>query len=166
MAAKAFRCNVHYCKVKYFRILNSILGKIDCKSSEHIITSLVSSFSLPVLLFGTETGFLSKHQQENLANAYNSIFMKIYGTFNKPIITLCQFYSGYLPFKYLLDLRMMNFFHRLSFGYTNSVEILFGWFGRNELLSLFNNYGIAEHDYPNKWKSIMWTSFETLCNNL
>ena len=103
VAGKAFRCNVQYCKVKYFRNFNSILGKIGCKSSEHIITSLVSSFSLPALFFGTETVFLIKHQQENLANAYNSIFMKIYGTFNKPIITLCQYYSGYLPFKYLLD---------------------------------------------------------------
>src|SRR5580693_2832015 len=73
--------------------------------------------------------------------------MKLYGTFNKPIITLCQYYSGNLPFKFLLDLKMMNFYHKMSFGYTTPAEILFRWFGKNELLDLFHNYDISENDH-------------------
>ena len=92
--------------------------------------------------------------------------MKLYGTFNKPVITLCQYYTGNLPFKFLLDLKMMNFYYKMSFGYASPAEILFRWFGKNELLSLFNTYNISENDHPDKWKSIMWTSFESLCYNL
>ena len=51
-SGRNFSCNMHCAKIKYFRCLNGILGKVGTSSSIDIILSLVSSFATPVLLYG------------------------------------------------------------------------------------------------------------------
>src|SRR5271165_454006 len=55
VAAKSFSCNMHEAKMKYFRSLNGILGKVGTDCALNVILSLVDAFATPVLLYGLES---------------------------------------------------------------------------------------------------------------
>ena len=56
-------------------------------------------------------------QIEKLAHPFNSVYTKLFSTFDKNVISLCQFYTGYLPLQYMLYLRMICFFDALCVCY-------------------------------------------------
>ena len=47
VSGKCFACNLHSCKIKFFRALNAILGKIGDMSALNLILSLTST---PILI--------------------------------------------------------------------------------------------------------------------
>ena len=152
--------------MKYYRSLNSILSKIETKSSIDVTLSLVSSFSSPVLLYGLESCSLSVSQIEKLAHPFNSVYTKLFSTFDKNVISLCQFYTGYLPLQYMLDLRMIRFFDALCVlpNEESPAKLLFKWFGEGEYNAVCNKHNIVATDSYNACKRKVWCSFETLCN--
>src|SRR5271163_3889607 len=111
VANKNFKCDVHNAKIEFYRSLNGILGKVGTKTSISVTLSLVNSYANPVLLFGLETGCLNKTQIDKLSHTFNSIYMKLFSSFDKSVISLCQFYIGQLPLHFLLDLRYLQFMH-------------------------------------------------------
>jgi len=110
VSAKTFKINLHQAKMKYFRSLNDILGKVGTTCPINVTLSLVNSFATPVLLYGLETACLNLSEVKSLNYPFSSIFVKLFSTFNNTIIQECQYYTGYLPLKYLLYLRCLNFF--------------------------------------------------------
>ena len=75
VAGKHFACNLHHCKLKYFRALNSILSKIGNMSALNLILSLTSSNCFPILMYGLEAMCLSKTQINRHLFAYNFVFL-------------------------------------------------------------------------------------------
>jgi len=59
--------------------------------------------------------------------------MKLFETYDLKTVRQCQFYSGFLPFKYLFDLNRMNFYLMLNASHVNCASILFHWFGQSEV---------------------------------
>jgi len=59
--------------------------------------------------------------------------MKLFETYDLKTITQCQFYSGFLPFSYLLESKSINFYLMLNDSHINPASILFHWFGQNEV---------------------------------
>jgi len=160
---KIFKCNTHNAKMKYFRSLNGVLGKIGTSSSIDVTLSLISSFCTPVLLYGLDTGCLSKAQINRLNYPFSSVFTKLFSTFNKNIIIQCQYYTGYLPLKYILDLRFLNFVTGLNNAMHSPAYILFKMFGEKELLSVANVYNINLTDSCRLRKIKIWNSFKNEC---
>jgi len=76
---------------------------------------------------------LNKSQINHVTFPYNSGFMKLFATYDLKTITQCQFYSGFLPFNYLFDLKRMNFYSMLNDSHANPATNLFHWFGQNEV---------------------------------
>jgi len=65
VSGSTFKCDPHNAKMKYFRCLNGILGKIGTTTPIDVSLSLVASFST-VLLYGFDSGCLSNAQIEKL----------------------------------------------------------------------------------------------------
>jgi len=59
MSTQSFKCNMHEPKIKYFRSLNGILGKVGMSCSLNIVLSLVNSSATPVLLYALEIACLA-----------------------------------------------------------------------------------------------------------
>jgi len=149
-------------KMKYFRSLNGILGKVGTSTAIDVTLSLVSSFFIPILLFGLETGCLSKAQINKLNFPYSSVFTKLFSTFDKAIIMKCQYYTGYLPLRYILDLKFLNFLR--STTYSNSpANQLYYWFGNVERQSVALQYNININDNKAACKKKMWQKFKIEC---
>ena len=61
-----------------------------------------------------ETVKLHKSQLSNLSYVYNAIFSKLFSTFDQKVIEQCQYYTGFLPLQYRVDLMRLNFLHKLK----------------------------------------------------
>ena len=143
-AAASFKCNLHYAKVKFFRSLNGILSKLGASPPVSMVLHLVATYCNPVLFYGLDALHLSKANYSSLSYPYNSVFTKLFSTFDKNIITLCQFYCGTLPSSHELDIRTLNFYEKLGAENPNPASVLFKWFGSQEYTSLLTKYEIEE----------------------
>ena len=61
-AATNFKCDFHMVKMKFFRSLNGILGKVGSSSTIHVTLSLVSTYCVPILLYSLEAMKLNKSE--------------------------------------------------------------------------------------------------------
>jgi hypothetical protein len=125
-----------------------------------VILSLVAAHCNPVLLYGLEAMFLNKSDISSLSYPYNSVFMKIFSTFQLNVVTLCQFYSDYLPLNYYVDLRTITFYTKLRKINENQANILYNWFGKHEFDSIAAKYNILTVDPPSDYKLIIKRCFK------
>ena len=91
---------------------------------------------------GLEALHLSKANYSSLSYPYNAVFTKLFSTFDKNVITLCQFYCGALPLSHELDIRTLNFYEKLGAEDPNPACVLFKWFGTEEHYGLLAKYKI------------------------
>ena len=96
-SAKNFKCCFHEKKIKFYRSINGILGKLGSDPPISVTLSLVSSNCAPVLLYGLEALVLNKADINTLSSPYNSVFMKFFKSFNKNMITLSVLLRGTTP---------------------------------------------------------------------
>jgi len=68
---------------------------------------------VPILLYGAEALNRSKRMTASIENAYSHAFMNIFRTYNKEIVTSCQFYMGKLPMEMEIGVRRLNFLSKL-----------------------------------------------------
>ena len=157
VAGFSLRCDFHKAKAKFFGSLNSILGKLGKSPSEPLLLSLASSKCSPILCFGTEACNITNSQIANLAFVNNSIYVKIFHTFDKSIIDSCHFYMGYLLFH---DLRRFNFYKNLYLYGTSPASIIFNLHCQGELHQLCAKYVIDVNMSDRNVKKAFWRVFQ------
>jgi len=81
--------------------LNSIIGKVGLNTQPEVLISLIQSCSVPILLYGTEA---------SVEHAYSLAFMKVFKTYDKDVVTECQFYMGKLPMEMEIGVRALSAF--------------------------------------------------------
>jgi len=165
VAGTAFKCSLHNVKIKFFRSLNSIIGKLGSNAPVDVTISLVNAFCNPILLYGLESLRLSMANINSISYPYNSVYMKLFSTFDKNVTTLCQFFTGQLPLSYLLDLRALNFYTRLNVEGSNPASILFRWFGKQEHSDIYVKYGISI-GHTSNLKSSFYNCFSNYAKSL
>ena len=109
---------------------------------------------------------LGKANYSSLTYPYNSAYMKLFSTFDKNTITLCQFYSGELPLSYAVDVQTLNFYTTLRELNCNPSNILFKWFGNEELIALESKYGIEGKHVFRDYNKLIRKSFDDHCATL
>jgi len=98
-----------------------------------------------------------------LSYPYNSVYMKLFKTFDLNIIKQVQYYSGCLPFSYILDISKFFFYRDLLHMDVSPAATLFRWFGRDELLSLQNCYSIPEGASRGSVRGLLLSRFKEEC---
>jgi len=78
LSTKNFKVNLQKRKQKFFRALNAIFGKIGTFTSPAVVISLVESYCVPVLLYGSDCVELSKSMLQSLENAYSQLYSKLF----------------------------------------------------------------------------------------
>jgi len=77
----------------------------------------------------------------------------------------CQFYTGQLPLKYLLDLKFLNFINGLRYLNDSPVKLLYDWFEVDEYKSITCKYNIAWTDNSSNYRNKIWLTFDGQLNN-
>jgi len=149
LSGRTFKCDNHPIRTKFFGALNSILSKIGTKTELNVSLSLLAKKCVPILMYSFESFNLTNKKITSFSNIYNSIFFKLFKTFNKEIIQQCQFYSGYLPFRCIYHHRCLNFLDKMNQTSLSSSNFLFYYNDRSALECLCTEY----HIHPSKSKS-------------
>ena len=165
-SGKTFKCCFHEKKVKFYRSVNGILGKLGASPNVSVILSLIYTNCNPILFYGLESLKLTKTDISALSHPYNSAYMKLFQSFNKNIITLCQYYCGDLPFEQLLHIRTMNFYVKLIALDSSPASLLFKWFGKRDFDEIAGKYNILLTDQPCTIRDKIQALFNELVRNL
>jgi hypothetical protein len=162
-AGTTFKCNLHNVKMKFFRSLNSVLGKLGSSPHVGLTLYLVAANCVPILFYGLESMHLSKANYNSVTYPYDMAYIKLVLTFDKEIIQLCQFYLGELPCSHAVDVQTLNFYAKLSELNSNPSNILFNWFGNDERTALENKYGIVGNYSFLNYDTLIRKSFKDCC---
>ena len=165
-AGKSVRYDFHVKKVKFFGAINSILGKIGT-SSLNVALSLTEAKCFKILTYVRFNIVSLKawgHKFNKISNnksffVFNTIFVKLFSTFDKSVIQQCQFYTGFLPLNYKLDMMRINFLIALRANCVSPACILFNLLGRQELDILCDNYSIAAVSTHTNRSYKIWSAF-------
>jgi hypothetical protein len=163
LSAKKFKFNFQTCKQKFYRALNGIFGKIGVDTSPVVLCSLIQSFCVPLLLYAAEALSWNKKSLASLENAYSQAFYKIFKTFDKMIAIQCQYFLGYLPMKFLLDVRKLNYLANIR-RCNHSIRHLSKWLD-SDFSDLCQSYDVPVVNrklrIPNH-KVFVWGHFEDM----
>ena len=169
LATKVLKCNLQPVRQKYFRALNGLFSKIGTRSSPMVTLSLIDSFCVPLLSYGIESFNTQKSDCGYLDSACNAAFAKLFSSYDKSVISCCQFYCGVLPFSMRIDIRRLQFYVNLSSTNSDTLLGLYLLSGKQEYHNLLNKHGlIIIGDRPNMagWRKHIWISFEYLIEDI
>ena len=144
--------HVGRCEEKFYCNTNVILGRLGTSTPVNVLLKLIDSQSVPNLLYGISATRLSAKDIKSFSFAYNSVFAKIFHSYDNTIILNCQYFTGSLPFNYLYDYHRYNFLNKLfntnSINANSEIDI----FDMTDLQALQLKYHLRTEDTKNQTK--------------
>jgi hypothetical protein len=153
---KRFNCDRSHVRSKFYRCVNSILGRIPPSGDASSLLTLIMSKSLPKLLYGVEATGVSMSELKSLSHAYNGIFAKIFNSWNKDIIAACQYYTGCLPIEYRCAALRFTFFNKANSKSSIELKQYFDVFHCHELNKIGQDYSFRICDSSAVIKDKCW----------
>ena len=120
---------------------------------------LINAQAVPNLIYGISAATLTTQEIKSLSYAYNSVFTKMFNTFDKNVIYCCQFYSGYLCFNMLYDLHRYMFLRNLLRKTFIDKCSEIDKFDYRDYVALQNKYDFKDSDSEAKIKFKVWNVF-------
>ena len=108
-------------------------------------------------MYGLESVIINTKTKNSLENAYSQAFTKIFKTFDKNIISICQFNMGYLPIELQLVLKQLKFW----IGVKRSGNATFNFLAtlHNDWKTLINKYWENKKFGDKSLKNAVWGLF-------
>ena len=145
------------CKAKYYNAISAILAYVG--NTADIVLPLCNAQCVPILLYCVEAMSLTKSEKLKLSHPYFRLFGKLFNTFNNITLNQCQWYTGCMPLEFLIDLREINLFNKLSISNNYLIQTIYSIKGKEVLKQLENKYEI-HHNSGVSWRTAIWQHFE------
>jgi len=127
----------------------------------NVLLKLIDYQSVPHLLYGISATTLSSKDIKSFSYAYNSVFAKIFHSYDNTVILNCQYFSGSLPFNYLYDYHRYNFLNKLyntnSINDKSEIDV----FDIDDFHALQLKYQLRANDSKNQVNNKIWKYFES-----
>jgi len=163
---KEFKCTWDAAKKKFYCNANIILGRIGTTAPVSVLLKLIDSQSVPHLLYGISASTLSSKDIKSFSYAYNSVFSKIFSSYDNTVILQCQYFTGSLPFNYLYDYHRYNFLNKLFNTSGISVKTEIDVFDITDYRALQLKYSLRTEDSKYKVKIKIWRYFENMLSQI
>ena len=112
-SAKTFNCSVKEKVRKFYRSVNAIL-RIDGRSNDMVMLSLLETHCVPILTYGVEVIHVhNADERRQMRVAYNSIYCKLFGYRCSQSVTQLQNFLGRPTWEQLVEKRKISFFNRI-----------------------------------------------------
>jgi len=157
---RIFKCSWDEAKKKFYCCSNVIIGRICNSAPANVLLKLLDAQAIPHLLYGISATTLSSKDMKSLTYAYNSIFAKIFHSYDNTVILNCQYFSSSLPFNYLYDYHRYNFLSKLFNADLMSVRSEIDAIDIADYNFLQLKYCLNTEDSKNQVKSKIWRYFE------
>jgi len=100
--------------VPFYRVANSIFGKIGRIASEEVVIQLIKSKCIPALLYGLEACCLTNSDIRSLDFIMNRFFIKLFKTTDMNTVKECEdYFSVSLP-RFLMIVIQTNMLQRVD----------------------------------------------------
>ena len=96
-SARTFKCCFDNCKASFYRSFNAIYGRLGRCASPEVIVQLLSSKSMPVLLYGLDSCPANVTERRSLEHPVPMAFMQIFNTNSIDIVSYCQLHLDFIP---------------------------------------------------------------------
>ena len=126
--------------------MNGIFCRIDTKTSPNLLLSLISSFCVPIMLYGFIGIKLSKDMYKAINSSLFIAFGKIFSTYNNLILRQCLFYMDVLTLDLQLNFNKINWFKKTDKCSNMHLISLMIKVGRTEFEYLCDKYNILKDD--------------------
>ena len=136
-------------KSKFYSSFNSIYSKLGRLNSPIVTLNLIHSMSIPSLLFAIEVLPLSKSILKSMEHPWSKVFMKIFSTFDAKSISLCQYYTGFLPIEYIALSRKTKFLKSLTSSSHWLMKVLGVLCAQDELTNIAVQYNTDVNELCN-----------------
>ena len=156
------KCTWEDAKKKLYCNTNVILGRMGTSAPINVLLKLIDSQSVPNLLYGISATTLSAKDIKSFSFAYNSIFAKIFHSYDNTVILNCQYFTGSLPFNDLYDDHRYNFLNKLFNTNCNNANSEIDLFDMADLQNLQLKYQLRTEDSKNQVKHKIWKYFENV----
>lgn len=162
-SGKTLKTDQTVVKRKFFVSCNCIFSKIVHYKAD-LILPLVSSYCIPILMYGLEAVRLNKTDVTRLSHPYTMVFHKIFGTYSNAIISQCHYFTGCLPLDYLYKLRQLCFLNNIKeFSKDNILcTHLYKNFGYKLFTAVASEFNIIESDNKPSMKFKIWSKFSNI----
>ena len=111
-------------------------------------------------MYGLEALNIDNAQRNRLAYAYNSVFYKLFRSFNNNVILQTQYYTGHLNLDCFVDRRTLIFLYNLRIDTGPSPAAhLFNAYGMNEWSIIASKYNIIDNDASDQVTAKIWATF-------
>jgi len=159
-SGRYFKVDLAKAKRKFFVCCNSIFSKVNPGRAD-IVLPLISSYCVPILLYGLEAVILTKTDVTRLEHPFTMIFHKIFGTYSNSIISQCQYFTGCLPLYHLCKSRQLCFLKRIiDQSNENAVcRFLCETFAFRNFETIAAKYNITINDSVTTIKHKIWSTF-------
>jgi len=107
-------CNFDKQKGKFFGSANCIFAKLGNLINTPVTLHHVQSIALPTLTYALEILSVTKTHMVSIEHPWSRMFMKLFKTFNLPIVQQCQYYSKLLPIQHIYTLHRMSFLTKIE----------------------------------------------------
>jgi hypothetical protein len=158
-SGRKFSSNFAHAKTKYYRSSNAILSKLGKQRNPAVALQLILSTAVPVLTYGMEALCLNKTQRQSLNLPWNRTFMKIFGTFDNKIVKQCQFYGGFLPVAYAIDIKRCEFLRKIPLTDNELLYSLSGLFISKDKEEIAGHYNLDLDGFFCKYNNIIKCHF-------
>jgi len=88
VSSSSFKCSLNHAKRSFYRVANSIFGKIGRIASKDVLIELLKTKCMPILLYGFEVCNLCKKDLSSLDFVVNRFFMKLFRTSDISVLTV------------------------------------------------------------------------------
>jgi len=157
--SKTFKCVWDDAKSKFYCSSNVILGRLGTSAPSTVLLRLIYSQGVQNLLYGISAATLTKIERKSFSHAYNSVFAKIFNTYDNDVILNCQYYSGYLCFDRLYDLHRYLFLSKLFHNAFIDEKSVIDKIDFRDYCLLQNRYNFNWNDSIAMIKHKVWKSF-------
>ena len=162
--AKYFKCDWSESKGKFYCSVNIILGRLGTSASASVLLKLLNSQGVPNLLYGIAATTLCEIELRSFIFAYNSMFAKVFKTFDPYTISCCQYYCGYFSFNLLYDQHRYLFLKKLiNNAYLHKASSLDN-LDYKDFVALQSKYNFNRGDSNATIKRKVWLFFEQQIN--
>jgi hypothetical protein len=158
-----FSCNFETAKAKFYRSSNAILSRLGNQPNPCVALQLISSIALPSLTYSAEALNLNTAHKTALGHPWDRTFMKIFKTFDRDILKQCQYYGGFLPVSYMLDIRTVSFVEKLSKSTNKLLKLCTELNHDIEINSIARKYDVDIISFKKNYKNIILNAF---CSNI
>ena len=109
VSSRAFRVSMDVAKRSFSRSTNGILSRLQGTATEDVILHLISTKTMPVLLYANEATSLKKSVVSSLDFCVVRFVMKILKTSNRDLVMSCLDYFGFKLPSQLIAMRQCKF---------------------------------------------------------